>query len=49
MTGNQEGLRQIHPKLKKLAVFGHFHGVKIDQGEKATDTIIVRSKTNGSG
>ena len=42
LTGNQEGLRQVHPTLKKLAVFGHFHGVKVDVGEKATDTIIVR-------
>src|SRR5689334_20126757 len=24
VTGNQEGLREIHPRLKKLAVFGHF-------------------------
>ena len=42
LTGNQEGLRQVHPKLKKLAVFGHFHGIKVDVGEKATDTVIVR-------
>lgn len=42
MTGNQEGLRVIHPKLKKLAVFGHFTGVKVDDGEKAGDTVIVR-------
>lgn len=42
LTGNQEGLRQIHPRLKKLAVFGHFHGVPLDAGEKAGDTIIVR-------
>jgi flavin-dependent dehydrogenase len=42
MTGNQEGIREIHPKLKKLAVFGHFKGVKVDEGAKATDTVIVR-------
>jgi FADH2-dependent halogenase len=42
ITGNQEGLREIHPRLKKLAVFGHFHGVPLDTGEKAGDTIIVR-------
>ncbi|MBI3850848.1 MAG: tryptophan 7-halogenase [Verrucomicrobia bacterium] len=41
-TGNQEGLRIIHPKLKKLAVFGHFAGVKLDEGEAAGDTVIVR-------
>ncbi|MSU64144.1 MAG: NAD(P)/FAD-dependent oxidoreductase [Pedosphaera sp.] len=42
MTGNQEGLREIHPRLKKLAVFGHFSGVQVDEGPKAGDTIIVR-------
>lgn len=42
MTGNQQGLRVIHPSLKKLAIFGHFHGVRVDPGEKAGDTIIIR-------
>ncbi len=42
MTGNQEGIREVHPRLKKLAVFGHFKGVKRDEGPKETDTIIVR-------
>jgi flavin-dependent dehydrogenase len=42
MTGNQDGIREIHPRLKKLAVFGHFKGVKRDEGEKAGDTVIVR-------
>ncbi len=42
LTGNQEGLRVIHPRLKKIAVFGHFTGVKVDAGEKGGDTIIVR-------
>jgi FADH2-dependent halogenase len=42
LTGNQEGLRVIHPRLKKLAVFGHFSGVMLDPGEKGGDTIIVR-------
>lgn len=44
MTGNQQGLRVIHPSLKKLAVFGHFNGVRVDAGEKAGDTVIVRLK-----
>jgi len=44
LTGNQEGLRVIHPRLKKLAVFGHFTGVPLDPGERAGDTIIVRLK-----
>jgi flavin-dependent dehydrogenase len=42
LTGNQEGLREIHPNLKKLAVFGHFADVRLDGGEKAGDTVIVR-------
>jgi FADH2-dependent halogenase len=41
-TGNQENLRVIHPRMKRLAVFGHFEGVAIDEGTKSTDTVIVR-------
>jgi len=32
----------IHPKLKKLAVFGHFEGVVLDPGPARGDTVIVR-------
>jgi FADH2-dependent halogenase len=42
VSGNQEGLRVIHPRHKKLAVFGQFAGVQADAGEAGTDTIIVR-------
>ena len=42
MTGNQEGTRVIHPNLKKLAVFGHFKGVRLDEGVTRGDTLIVR-------
>ena len=42
LTGNQQNLREFHPRLKKLSVFGHFSGVKLDEGEKAGDTVIVR-------
>ncbi|HKI69678.1 MAG TPA: FAD-dependent monooxygenase, partial [Verrucomicrobiae bacterium] len=31
-TGNQEGLRVVHPHLKKLSLFGHFENVKLDEG-----------------
>jgi FADH2-dependent halogenase len=41
-TGNQEGLRVVHPKLKKLAIFGQFEGVQLDEGSMAGDTVIVR-------
>jgi flavin-dependent dehydrogenase len=42
VTGNQEGQRIIHPDLKKLSVFGHFTGVRLDPGEAGGDTIIIR-------
>ena len=42
LTGNQEGVRVLHPRLKKLAVFGHFTDVVLNKGEAAGDTIITR-------
>ena len=42
VTGNQEGLRVMHPKHKKLAVFAHFTGVKRGEGELVNDIIITR-------
>lgn len=42
LTGNQEGIRVVHPKLKKLAIFGHFKNVMRDSGKEGGDTIIVR-------
>jgi len=41
-TGNIEKLREVHPRLKKLAIFGHFKGVKLDEGEARGDTVIIR-------
>jgi len=41
-TGNQEGLRVLHPKHKKVAIFSQFQGVVLDEGPEASDTIIVR-------
>jgi FADH2-dependent halogenase len=41
-TGNQEGIKVMDPKLKKVAIFGHFEGVKMDEGPKAGDILIVR-------
>ena len=46
VTANQEGIREIHPRLKKLSIFGHFTGVRRDEGEKGGDTIIVRLENN---
>ncbi len=42
LTGNQEGLKRPHPRLQKLAVFGHFSGVHVDEGSTGGDTVIVR-------
>jgi FADH2-dependent halogenase len=42
LTGNLEGLRVIHPKHKKLAVFGQFANVGLPPIKERTDTIIVR-------
>jgi FADH2-dependent halogenase len=42
VTGNQENLRVPHPALQKIAIFAHFRGVRVDDGEKAGDTVIIR-------
>lgn len=42
VTGNQEGLRTVHPRLKKIALFSHFEGVAMDEGPAAGDIVIVR-------
>ncbi|MGZ8939368.1 MAG: NAD(P)/FAD-dependent oxidoreductase [Limisphaerales bacterium] len=42
VTGNQEGLRVIHPRHKKIAIFGHFANVDLPPIDKRLDTIIVR-------
>ena len=42
LTGNQENLRVVHPRLKKLAIFGHFTGVARDEGDAGGDTVITR-------
>jgi FADH2-dependent halogenase len=42
LTGNQQGLRMVHPNLKKLALYGQFEGVTLDAGSPAGDTVIIR-------
>lgn len=42
LTGNQEGLKVANPKLKKIAIFGHFEDVKMDEGPKAGDILVIR-------
>jgi flavin-dependent dehydrogenase len=42
LTGNMEGLRVIHPRHKKVAIFGHFANVGLPPIQDRLDTIIVR-------
>ena len=42
MTGNQEGVKVVNPKHRKLAIFGHFEGVTLDEGSASADTVIIR-------
>ena len=42
LTGNQQGLRSVHPEHRKMAVFAHFDGVARSAGEAGGDTVIVR-------
>lgn len=42
LTGNQEGLRIIHPRHKKLAIFGQFADLDLPPVPNRTETIIVR-------
>ena len=42
LTGNQEGMKVMDANLKKFAIFGHFDDVKMDEGSKAGDILIVR-------
>jgi FADH2-dependent halogenase len=42
VTGNIERLRVIHPKHKKIAIFGHFKNVALPPIKDRLDTIIVR-------
>jgi FADH2-dependent halogenase len=42
LTGTQEGIKAIVPHHRKLAVFAHFAGVRLDAGERGGDTLIVR-------
>ena len=42
LTGNQEGLKEMNSNLKKVAIFGHFEDVIMDEGPKAGDILVVR-------
>lgn len=42
LTGNQENLKVVDPKFKKFVIFGHFEDVKMDEGKKAGDILLIR-------
>jgi len=42
LTGNQERMRELHPRHRKVAIFGHFTGVQRDEGERGGDTVMLR-------
>lgn len=42
MTGNQDGLKRMHPRLRKIAVFGRMRGDLRDDGQAGGDTVILR-------
>jgi flavin-dependent dehydrogenase len=41
-TGNRDGVRQSYPSHRKVAVFGHFAGVPVPEGDRRGDIVIVR-------
>jgi flavin-dependent dehydrogenase len=45
-TANQEKVRQFYPAHRKIAIFGHFSGVEMPQGEEAGDIVIVRRENS---
>lgn len=42
LTGNLEGTRVVHPRHRKVAIFGHFADVQLPPITQRLDTIIVR-------
>lgn len=41
-TGNREGIKESFEGHRKVAMFGHFSGIELPQGERQGDIIIVR-------
>lgn len=41
-TANREGQREYYSGHKKIAIFGHYSGVIMDEGEMAGDILIIR-------
>ncbi len=45
-TGNREQLREYYPGHKKIAIFGHYSGVQMTEGEEKGDILIVRGRNS---
>lgn len=45
-TANRESGREYYPGHKKIAIFGHFEGVDMPQGEEFGDILIVRRENS---
>ncbi len=45
-TANREQLREYYPGHKKIAIFGHYSGVTMTEGEEKGDILIVRRENS---
>lgn len=45
-TANREKLREYYPGHKKIAIFGHYCGVQMTEGEEKGDILIVRCRNS---
>lgn len=45
-TGNREQLREYYPGHKKIAIFGHYSGMQMTEGEEKGDILIVRRQNS---
>lgn len=45
-TANREKLRDYYPGHRKIAIFGHYSGVQMTDGEEKGDILIVRCKNS---
>lgn len=41
-TGVREGVREMNPRHRKVAIFGHFRGIPLPEDERQGDILIVR-------
>jgi len=45
-TANREKLREYYPGHKKIAIYGHYSGVQMTEGEEKGDILIVRRENS---